>query len=247
MKKEDQIRKILLMPIYCDKKKDTILRVNNKIKTGQKYYSGIDIDMSDFAIGFYNILYKDILSSNPILIDNGHLMNNEFAGDTMNSFNGIANITPEAGKSHEKRTEKEKWPEYLRDYHSKYHCLANFWILPMEVGRTTKGRLNKSTKPTNDYMDRFLEMLHSEIRFDESDRAYFRSFKSWDKFCDIHFLKNSYLDQGLKVDRYSTNIEVSSKDIIDKVLKKIEERAKSIAESKYAEELWHYFNNLQLF
>lgn len=247
MKRKEQIREILLMPIYCDKKHDRILRINNKIMTGQKYYSNADEDMSDFAIGFYNIVYKDILNSNPILRDDGYLLNKEFAGDTMNSFNTIANITHGAGKTRKKRTIKEEWPEYLRNYHSRYHCLANFWLLPMEVGRTTKGVLNKSTKPINDYMDRFLEMLNSKVRFDVCEREYFRCFKSWDEFSSIHFLTNSYLDQELKVDNYSIDNKYRSEDFIEKAIEKIEKRAECIAESKYAEELWHYFNDLLLF
>lgn len=247
MKKEDQIREILLMPINCDKKHDRILRVDNKIYTGQKYYSNPDEDMSDFAIGFYDIVYKDILNSNPILKDNCYLFNKEFAGDTMNSFNTTANITLGAGKTCRKRTAEEKWPEYLRNYHSKYHCLANFWLLPMEIGRTIKGALNKSTNPVKDYMDRFLEMVHSEIRFDGCGREYFRCFKSWDEFSSKHFLINSYLDQELKVNLYSTYNKNRSEDFIEKALEKIKQRAKCIAESKYAEELWHYFNDWQLF
>ncbi|MGL5087167.1 MAG: hypothetical protein ACRC68_15880 [Clostridium sp.] len=94
----------------------------------------------------------------------------------MNSFNTIANITPGAGKSSKTRTPDKNWPEYSRNYFNRYHYLANFWILPMETGRTTKGVLNKAIKPINDYMDRFLELIHSEIRFDGCDREYFRCF-----------------------------------------------------------------------
>ena len=245
--KKEQIREILLMPICCDRKHDRILRVDNKIQTGQKYYSNPDEDMSDFAIGFYDIVYKDILNSNPILKDNGYLLNKEFAGDTMNNFNTTANITPGVGKYYKKRTDEEKWPKYLQNYYSKYHCLANFWILPMEIGRTIKGALNKSTNPVKDYMDRFLEMVHSEIRFDGGDREYFRCFKSWDEFNGKNFLINAYLDQELKVDLYSNYNKDRSEDFIEKALEKIKYRAECIAKSKYAEELWHYFNYWQLF
>ncbi|NRT71129.1 hypothetical protein [Clostridium beijerinckii] len=248
MEKEDQVYEILLMPIYCDKKHDKISREDNKIKTGQKYRSMPDEDMSDFAIGFYEIIYKDILNSKPLLEKNGSLRNNEYVGDTMNSFNTIANIIPEAGKSSSERTAKEEWPEYLRTYHSKYHCLANFWLLPMEIGRTTKGKINKAIKAIGDYMDRFLEMLYSEVRFDESDGSkYFSCFKNWNDFTDRHFLKNSYLDKKLKVDLYSNYNEDRSEYFIEKALDKIEQRAKCIAKSNYAEELWNYFNKFQLF
>jgi hypothetical protein len=250
MEKEDQIHEILLMPIYCDNKHDKISRENNKIKTGQKYRSMPDEDVSDFAVGFYEIIYKDILNFKPLLEHNGSLRNNEYAGDTMNSFNTIANIIPEAGKSREQRKAKEEWPEYLRNYHSKYHCLANFWLLPMEIGRMTKGTLNKARNPIGDYMDRFLEMVYSEVKFDESEikySEYFSCFKNWNDFTDKHFLKNSYLDQKLKVDLYSNSNEERSEQFIEKALDKIEQRAKCIAQSSYAEELWNYFNELKLF
>lgn len=240
--KKDQIIEILLMPIYCDKKYDRISRVDNKIQTGQKYYSKPDEDMSNFAVGFYDIVYKNILNSKPILEDNGCLLNKEFAGDTMNSFNNIANKTPGVGKSYKTRADKEYWPEYLRNYHSKYHCLANFWLLPMDIGRTIIGELNKSAK-AKDYMDRFLKIVHSEIKFDECDREYFRCFKSWSEFTDKHFLINSYLDQESKVDLHSN---CNSEYFIEKVLDKNKQRAKCISESEYAEELWKYFNDCQL-
>ena len=60
--------------------------------------------MSDFAIGFYSILYKGPLNNNPILDKKTNkLVNNNFAGDTMNSFNSIANCIPESGKKVENR------------------------------------------------------------------------------------------------------------------------------------------------
>ncbi|CUU47518.1 hypothetical protein [Clostridium beijerinckii] len=80
MEKEDQVYEILLMPIYCDKKHGKISREDNKIKTGQKYRSMPDEDMSDFAIGFYEIIYKDMLNSKPLLEHNGSLCNNEYSG-----------------------------------------------------------------------------------------------------------------------------------------------------------------------
>ena len=98
--------------------------------------------MSDFTVGFYEIVYKDLLKCMTLLNGKGELYNAQFAGDTMNSFNTIANFTINAGKSMAKRTPLEEWPEYLKDYRIRYHCLANFWILPMDIGRTSR-KLNK--------------------------------------------------------------------------------------------------------
>lgn len=234
METTDQIIEVLLMLVCCDKRNDTILRVDNKIQTGQKHRSTLDEDMSDFAVGFYEIIYKDILNSKSLLNDNGYLLNKEFAGDTINSFNTIANITPGAGRSRKQRTPNGKWPEYLQDYHEKYHCLANFWLIPMEMGRTTKGILNKAKKPINDYMDCFLEIVHLKIKFDCCDREYFKCFSSWRDFASKHFLINSYMDQELKIDLYS---QYQSDKFIEKVFEKIELRAECIVQSECAKEL----------
>ncbi|MCO7124602.1 hypothetical protein NIE88_02255 [Sporolactobacillus shoreicorticis] len=247
MGKTDQIREVLLTTICCDKKQSKISREDNIILSGQKYYSSTDADMSNFAVGFYEIVYKDILNSKPLLKHNGSLWNNEYAGDTMNSFNTVANITPRAGKSRVQRTAMEEWPEYLQNYYRKYHCLANFWILPMEIGRTTKGILNKAINPTGDYMDRFLEMVHSKIRFYGYDREYFRCFNCWGEFTDKHFLINSYLNEELKIELYSNFNEDKSRKFIKKALEKIGQRAECIAESEYANKLWEYFNEWNLF
>ena len=120
------------MEIQCNKKEyKTIKRSKcqdrDVIKTSQKYIRKNDPDMSDFAIGFYEIIYKDILNGKTILDEKGYLQNKElFAGDTMNSFRTI-----------KRRNPKEN---ILKKYEYQYHCLANFWLIPMEMGRTIKGR-----------------------------------------------------------------------------------------------------------
>lgn len=244
--KRKQVYYILLKPIECttnDTK--TIFLYNNMIYSSQAYHTKngkcYDPDMSDFAIGFYKILYKDILNSHCILTKEGTLMNDEFAGDTMNSFNIIANHTPGAGKSKKSRTPKEKWPEYLRIYKKQYHCLANFWILPREIGRTQYGILNK-LKEANDYMDKFLKKVETTIDF-TNDREYYEKFKNWKLFVKKHYLINSYVSKTLEVEIYSEN---DSESFIEKAIEKMELRAKLIAESEIALELWEYFNAYDL-
>ena len=246
LKKNDQVREILLKPIDCDKSQSKVYLSENRVISGQTYYSSADADMSDFSIGFYEIIYKEVLKGKPILGQKGSLKNSEFAGDTMNSFNTIANCTPGAGKSSRQRTEKEEWPEYLRGYQTQYHCLANFWILPMEIGRTTKGKLNKSIKPISDYMDRFLQLVESEVSYNGRDREYFKSFSGWNDFVSKHFL-NGYLDNNQQIELYSYFDEKGHPNFITSALQKIEQRATCIAESEYANELWEYFDELKLF
>lgn len=243
MEKKEQILEILLMPIFCDKKYDGISRKNNAIQTGQEYYSNPDEDMSDFAIGFYEIIYKNILSYKQILNDNGYLLNKEVAGDTMNSFNYIAYRILGAGKCYGVDNEDRKcWPEFLQNYYSQYHCLANFWLLPMDIGRTLRGNLNKSTR-AKDYMDRFLRIVLSEIKFDGFDRDYFRSFKCWSDFTDKHFITQSYLNQKLEIELYS---DCGNEYFVENAIDKIRQRAECIAQSEYADELLKYFSDHQL-
>lgn len=154
-----QIYNILMMPILCknhsgfnEKRKVDIKREGNLINTSQTYwpqYKGrnigepvrydfkSDCDMSDFACGFYEIIYKDMLDGKKIVDDIGNLTNKQYAGDTMTSVS--------------------KLPQ-LKD---TYHCLANFWLLPMDLGRTSKNEWCKTYKSTNtqDFRDRFLLLV----------------------------------------------------------------------------------------
>ena len=111
-------------------------RVGDVVYLGQKYASTyVDEDMSDYAVGFYEILYKNLLGNQPMLNDKGNIINWKFAGDTMNRFETTANKTPGAGKMKAKRTPESEWSDFLRIYKRSYHSFANFWILPVETGR----------------------------------------------------------------------------------------------------------------
>ena len=243
MDKTQLCKEVLLMPIECNKNHAKIMRCCDIIQTGQKYYSSADEDMSDFSIRFYEIIYRDLLNYlglSTLLSDAGYLRCNQLAGDTMNSFNTTANRTPGAGISRKSRTPECQWPKYLCDYYHNYHCLANFWLLPMEVGRTARGHLNKAKKPVNDYMDNFLEMMQINVRFDESEGCFYRFFKDWDGFIDRHFIRRAYLNED-KIERYSDS---DSEGFIETAFKRIEKRAEDIAESEYAAELVELFITL---
>lgn len=247
MKKEKQmqVQDILLMPICCDKSNKSVSHDGNIILSGQSYRGYADADMSDFAVGFYEIIYFNILNSNTLLNNKGRFIDKSFAGDTMNSFNTIANKTPRAGKSKKQRKDEALWPQYLQDYYRKYHCLANFWLLPMEMGRTLSGELNKASN-AKDYMDLFLKIIYSQTKFDRKDRfynTYFSSFKSWDDFIEKHFLDGYYVNESSEIDMYHTR---NSYVIISKVLEKIKKRAENIASSQYTNTLWEYFSRFDL-
>ena len=121
------VKKILLTPIECNKRYKTIKLVNGEICSPQKYYCGEDCDMSDFAVGFYEIIYANIIPGKKIL-NNGFFTSKEFAGDTMNSFNSLANIILDNNDKNS-RSSKDIWPDYLEKYEKDYHCLANFWVI----------------------------------------------------------------------------------------------------------------------
>lgn len=176
--KRRQIVEVLLCPIESVKYsggKIKIWREDNVIKSTQTYYPykswngkkrqiSLDEDMSDFAVGFYEIIYKSILCGTSIINkDNDGFVDNRFAGDTMNSFETIANLFPEAGNCKKNRTASSLWPEVLQHYKKQYHCLANFWLLPIKIGRKIE-KGNELCKASyefdiKDYVDRFLISL----------------------------------------------------------------------------------------
>lgn len=238
-RQRQQVYGLLLMPIICDNRtRKSIERVDDIIYTGQKYASTyIDEDMSDYAVGFYEIVYRNFLESHSMLDEKSNIVDLEFAGDTMNSFETIANKTSGAGKTRTTRTSESEWPEFLRTYKHRYHCLANFWLLPMETGRTFNGELNKA-KVASDYMDRYLNVLHEKVKFDGKEREYHNRFTSWDDFLDRHFLRSGYLDNNtiMSISRGTTE------EFTMCAIRAMEGRAKDISESEYAEPLWKYFD-----
>lgn len=263
-----QVYKILTMPIECtgySNGENIEIKVDGSvIKTTQTYYPykewngekkdiPLDPDMSDFSVGFYDILYKDILK-NPILNEDDEFYDKEFAGDTMNSFNTIANLISGAGSSSYNRTLFQYWPTYLQEYHNKYHCLANFWLIPMHIGRTSKytpykyKKLSKTSYEYDiqDYMDRFLNLFKNNIsQYKNLYCNYFDSINSFDHFARLHNLVGSYIYGDMSIFEFSKN-KSDFEYIIKFIQDRIELRATAISMSQYAEELWKYFYKLRL-
>lgn len=59
--KEKKVYEILLTPIKCCKNVKKIYMQDNVIYSHQSYIREPDPDMSDFSVGFYEIVYKGIL------------------------------------------------------------------------------------------------------------------------------------------------------------------------------------------
>ena len=249
-KQQEDLCKILKTPIKKPIKLDDIVKIaltdpESEIETTQTYKRALDCDMSDFACGFYEILYKDILKDKKILNNEQKLNNLMFAGDTMNSFNTIANEVPDAGESKELRTCCDKWPKYLKDYHRDYHCLANFWLIPMKLGRTLEPG-SKACKKYQDYMDNFLKGIKLKWeKYYNNYSEYFSKFKDYEDFLEKHFLKDVYVDESGEICGFSPHKDPEKVDDAEKVItnmqKMIKKRAEAISKSQYAEELWKYF------
>ena len=245
--KRKQVYEVLLMPIKCEKhcgfgndRKVNISKEGSCIKTTETYwrpYKDITTGklfrypfnpffvMSDFACGYYEIIYKDILQDVEKLVDDdGDLVNREFAGDTMTSVS--------------------KLPQ-LRD---RYHCLANFWIVPEFIGRTSKytpDKYQEWSKVSNvyniqDFMDRFLSLVNENLEVYKSlYPSYFKNIDTFKLFVEIHHLNGVYVDEEYNSIKFSNNIDASTSDILFEVMKS---RAKKISESEYVDKLWDYFN-----
>lgn len=237
--KQAQVYKVLLCPIVCDLSiAHSPYKKGDVICSGQTYRtrSGhtADPDMSDFAVGFYKIVYKELLAE--LLDESGFLLNCCFAGDTMNSFNSIANVTPSAGKSKKSRTPESLWPNELRDYKHQYHCLANFWLIPMCIGRTSM-KLNHF-----DSMDIFLDLLKVDYESVlKVYKDYLSKINSFDSFVTTHFLDAYIPTKQIKY------CEENAYRLIEQAADRIKRRAEDLAKSKHSDELWEYFDKLGLY
>lgn len=228
------------MPIECTTQDSkSIFIYNNRIYSSQKY-NGLDPDMSDIAVEFYQIIYKDKLKKleYEILDKDGKLKVSkeyrEFCGDTMNSYRTI-----------EKKLSDDEKKRKLKD---KYHSLANFWLLPMDVGHSsswTKNRgLSKSKRGIDDYMDKFLQdYVKRHEEYSEKYREYANSFML-NKFGTDHFLEGIYVENN-EVTEEMIFSDKEANDIANEMCKRIEKRAEIIAIKK-EKELYDFFSKLKL-
>lgn len=78
----------------------------------------------------------------------------------------------------QKRTKlKRRVSKELIDYQSKYHCLANFWVIPMCHGRTS-AKLNPY-----DSLDAYLNKICTGAIKNEDE--YYQNF-TYESFLEIH-------------------------------------------------------------
>lgn len=242
-----QLYDVLLTPIECSRSIECIVCRDGRVFSPQRYCYAIDPDMSDFAVGFYEVLYQPLLSGNRLLNDDGFFFDVEFAGDSMNSFNTVANtILGDSDAKH--RSPMNKWPTELLRFHERFRSLANYWLIPMRLGRTGT-KLNKY-----DSLDLFLKKLELNFpKFQEQEQIqyrgfqsknYFRHFVDYQEFSSIHYAERT-LEPSEIAELYK------SKDgcmrLACEMSSNIERRAWRIAESEaLSAALWKWFCDLGL-
>lgn len=243
------VKEILLCPIIASKHFDGIRLFtdsegNKIILSGQKYGSIADEDMSDFAIGFYETVYQGLIPDK-LLKEDGGLSNMQFAGDTMNA-------KVYCGKDVDANS----------SWKSKYHCLANFWLLPVNVGRssaktpTDERKYSKSKNGINDFLDKFLK--HYSDNYIEYAHTYgdyvncMAQDRDEDKnskptgigaFYKNHCLLGSFVENendGYKITNFSCDNKKLDINICEDVWNLIKRRAGKLAE-ECGEQLYEYF------
>ena len=248
--KTNRVKEILLCPIIASKHFDGIRLFtdsegNKIILSGQKYGSIADEDMSDFAIGFYETVYQGLIPDKKLLKEDGGLSNMQFAGDTMNA-------KVYCGKDVDANS----------SWKSKYHCLANFWLLPVHVGRssaktpTDERKYSKSKNGINDFLDKFLKYYSDNykeyadkygdyVNCMAQDRDEDKNSKDIDigLFYKNHCLLGSFVEEkkdGYEITNFSRDNKKPDINICEKVWDLIKCRADKLAE-EYGEQLYEYF------
>lgn len=213
MTTEELVKNILLLPVDTYTRKNVSVKIECTengpiITTGMRYIpsgsksAGLDCDVSEIAIKFYETIYEWCPK---ILRHDRRPINDSFIGDTM-----ITN---------------HKENRYT-------HCLANFWLLPSDLGRTLK---KYSKAQCSDRMEFFLMDLKNNYEFYKNlDKIYFSKFSSFADFCEKHYLDKAYFKNG---ELRSTFDETSMEEIV-----KI--RAREIARRKYNELSCLFFEHL---
>ena len=239
--KQKKVFEVLVCPIISTKNINSIEKFHSDNRTviisgheicRQGLIDAPDEDMCDLAICFYEILYG--VEEGSIIKQPGKPKEWDYAGDTMNSFEYVTKYSS--------IIKKNEWNEI-------YHCLANFWMIPGNIGRQTNRNSKNSggvfskqitvesfNKGRRDYMDRFLCKKNNLAKFSKKG----------------HYIDGVYIKNGV-VDMFSyleeTDEDFSSKvdGIINKMMDKICERAVAIVNDKVmCDKLFDYFYSLNL-
>ena len=129
---QKKIKEILLKEISSEKA-EKVREEGKKIISPQTYYSTYDPDMCDLSVAFYEILYKDILPGSGKILQKDTFCDKAFAGDTMFTFRKLKKSLLIAHKDNMAAIKRIE--EGMERLEGSYHCLANFWLIPMMHGR----------------------------------------------------------------------------------------------------------------
>jgi len=258
--KQKIVYDILLCPVFCIKDYHGIdvfkdADGNNVIVSGQKYISDVsDEDMSDFTVGYYDILYRNVLNSihfTSILDEHGYLVSREFAGDSINSFTSIATVG--LGPNWKFNVSPAQWPDYLSEYHKRYHCLANFWLIPMRHGR--RGMKLSKYDSGRYYICRILNE-YSKFSADKNIiynkhkyKNYFRVVSKND-FLNLHHIDSDITDSSdllALLSPYKKHNDSNCRELVSEAMKMLKNRACKIAlDDEVSSGLYDYFAELGL-
>lgn len=142
----------------------------------------------------------------------------------------------------------------MKNYYEFYHCLANFWLLPLWIGRSYPNMpqehrwASKTRRGIDDYMDCFLSFLKNGnySHFTKQYGQYELKFDTFDTFCSKHFLigEKCFVRNG-EIFMYSQ--EGSPEEVILIMIDLIKARAELISKDKRVcnklYDLWKRLNN----
>ena len=223
---------VLLTPIIVEKKSE-YKRIGNIIFSPQKYYGYEDPDMSDLAIEFYKIMYN----KNEIINTSGKIIDINCAGDTINSFNTLANeLNPKYNNRWDNndnlKIHIDPFQTYLRN---QVHCLSNFLLIPLYDGRKSK-KHNKF-----DSVDKYLNDIKTNWEdICAQNSKYLNNIKDFEDFCKLHHVH--YNEDNIK--KYD---EKDYNYLQNKMISFIKNRAEEISDNEdLCEKLYALFNSKNL-
>lgn len=131
-------------------------------------------------------------------------------------------------------------------FYDLYHSLANFWIIPMKMGRNS--RKTVFGVQTQDYMEKFLsEIKNNWSDLKTQDKCYFEKFSDYSEFTEKHFItETDYLESAKDTKGIRSSLEEKiAVKIVSGIIHAIENRAVLLSKSEeYGEQLWNLLNDI---
>ncbi|AYJ44078.1 MULTISPECIES: hypothetical protein [Enterococcus] len=219
--------------------------------------------------GEFNVFGKSDDKGNIYIND---FANVSFAGDTMNSFKTISGkLIKELSIDGEKINKQYYMPndskgrmrlifdsdadEYTQkifyEFYKLYHSLANFWIIPIEMGRKSSKTISIDNFEfrTQDYMGRFLSEIRNNwnrLKKQGLYNFYFKNFEDYSEFIEKHFIiETDYLESPKdETENFGSLNEKDAVSIVSGMITAIKNRAELLSKSEYAEQLWILLSNI---